>query len=411
MEATGDLNGDGPRCNTCKAIFLNIERVKEHYRSDWHILNSKRRANNLVPLTKEEYKKALPILQKKQKPALPPVSSQIKNVNNSDAREGHNGDKPSVKKLSESSDKTSQSSEKLEGNVAINDKKVSDGLLEEDDDENWEDVDEGEEESHSDSKRNIPPEQTQPTASIFDNKMFGTIDECVEYMALNFGFFIPDIEYLCDRDGFLIYLNEKVKVGNICIYCQKKFRQYRACQHHMISKSHCKVAYAENIDEEEFEDFYDFSSSYEGVQEEYDEDGNVIEKALEISPIGELVLTDGRTLGNRAYRQFYKQRFHPEEMRDGVLALQREELLRLGSLQYGGQRMNMEELQKLTDVQVMSLLVERQKDIRYQQMIEQRSRQKRDFIDQRREYKSTVDKLRSSATTTAKIRDYHSRLV
>eukprot|EP01035_Chromulina_nebulosa_P022974 gene22974-29766_t len=176
----------------------------------------------------------------------------------------------------------------------------------------------------------------------------------------------------------------------------------------MISKSHCKILYENGKDGEEFDDFYDFTPSYEDLDENEDEEE---EQTLEVSPIGELILPNGKTVGHRAFKLYYKQRFHPEENRISVLTNQREELLRLGCLQYGGSKFSYDELMSLNEMQVMSMLIKKQKEIRKQQVIVERIKQRKDFIDQRREYKSTVDKLRSSATTTAKIRDYHSMLM
>jgi pre-60S factor REI1 len=250
-----------------------------------------------------------------------------------------------------------------------------------------------------------------PNISIFDDKVFETTEDCIQYMALNFGFFIPDIEFLIDLDGLLNYLGEKVKKGGYCLYCQKRCSPGRSCQNHMISKSHCKIAYENGIDGDEFEDFYDFSASYEDVEDdddvEVDEDGNIEGNQMHITPIGELVLPNGRKVGHRAYRLYYKQRFAPEDNRPSIIAQQREELLRLENKFGGTKRMELVEMNKLTDTDIMTMIIKYQKDIRKGQIIEQKSQQRRERIDQRREYKSTVDKLRSSATTTAKIRDYH----
>lgn len=46
-------------------------------------------------------------------------------------------------------------------------------------------------------------------------------------------FFIPDVEYLADPEGLVGYVEEKVKLGNICLYCNgkgKTFHTYRALQ-------------------------------------------------------------------------------------------------------------------------------------------------------------------------------------
>ena len=170
----------------------------------------------------------------------------------------------------------------------------------------------------------------------------------------------------------------------------------------MKDTSHCKIAFEEGIDLDEFEEFYDYTSSYEGMAE--DEDGAV--KTVEISSIGELVLLDGRVAGHRDYRLYYKQHYRAAESRPAVLALQREELQRLGA-QFGGARIGKEELQNMDESQVMTQLVRYHKEVRKGQMIEQRAYQRQAFRDMKREYQSTVDKLRSSATTTEKIRDYH----
>ena len=83
-------------------------------------------------------------------------------------------------------------------------------------------------------------------------------------------FFIPDLEYLTDPTGLIAYLGEKIAVGNVCIYCNGKGREFRtldAVRKHMVDKSHCKIAYDTERDMLEISDFYDFSSSYPDAEE------------------------------------------------------------------------------------------------------------------------------------------------
>eukprot|EP01038_Epipyxis_sp_PR26KG_P007624 gene7624-10378_t len=372
------------KCNTCKAVFSSVAKVKEHYKTDWHVVNSKRRANNLVPLRKEEFK-TLGI-------KLPPTKPLNVSKNNNVLPINNNIKTTSVIEINDTvKDSTAPSTNIFKlGDIGedIND-----------DDTEW--VDEDESVAASPVASNI---------CLFDDKKFENTEECIQYMAIQFGFFIPDMEYLTDMDGFLNYLGEKVKHGGFCLYCQRKFRTARSCQHHMLSKSHCKIAYEEGVDMEEFEDFYDFSSSYEDIDDEnmeIDEDGNVLNNEMKVSHLGELILPNGRVVGNRAFRLYYKQRYSQPDTRPCILAQQREELLRLG-YKFGPQtQLPSYEVNNLSDIEVMTMLVKYHKDIRRGQIVEQRCKERRDYIDQRREYKSTVDKLRSSATTTAKIRDYH----
>ncbi|CAE7433142.1 Znf622 [Symbiodinium microadriaticum] len=266
------------------------------------------------------------------------------------------------------------------------------------------------------------PIVVEPNVSIFDDKEFETVDECVAHMQTNFGFFIPEKEYLVDLPGFLVYLGEKVKIGGICLYCQKQFRPGRPLQNHMQSKSHCKIAYEEGVDLDEFEDFYDFSSSYgegngtrggagEDGDEELDDDD-----CLEIADTGELLLADGRRLGHRAFRRYYKQRYTPPDTRVAITAQRREDLVRAAALNVGGFRHltivgHVSELKNMSDHEVMNLMVRHHKEMRKMQMIEQRATRKQDYRANRMAFQSVKDKLRSSVNTTAKIRDYHGMLM
>ena len=69
-------------------------------------------------------------------------------------------------------------------------------------------------------------------------------------------------------------------------------------------------------------------------------------------------------------------------------------------------------MSRMSDAQVMEVLHQQQRQVRKLKLYEERAQRRQDFrILKTKEYKSTQDKLRSSATTTAKIRDYHSILV
>lgn len=347
------------KCNTCKSCFASMEKTKDHYRGEWHILNSKRRASGLFPLKRSEYKALVA--------QSPKRSSTTQSVIN-------------------------EAPAPLEADGIEESEQAEDVIV----------------------KQKIEEEEKPPVIaaniSIFDDKEFETTDECVQHMATNFGFFIPDVEYLTDLDGLLVYLNEKVKLGGYCLYCQKIFTPGKPCQNHMVSKSHCKIRYENGIDGEEFEDFYDFSASYEDAEDvEFDEDGNVVEGGATIASTGEMVLADGRILGHRDFRLYYKQHYRPADTREPILAQQREELLRLGG-KFGGMKFNPDEVESMEDVQVMHLLVKYQKDVRRGMVVEQRQELRKDFRVQRQEQKSKVQKMRSSEITTAKIRDYHGML-
>lgn len=403
------------KCNTCKVAFPSIDEIKEHYRSEWHVFNSKRRSNNLISITEKDYnminskgliKKKVMTKEMIENRTPRTEKKKINELNIDDTKI-----RDEVKNLAiEIIGKDNNNIDNIV-TLAIEKSKNKQNHEIEAEDANDDDDDEVEDEEEVDSS-NIPPTlPIGPLISIFDNHESETLDENLSYMQNKFGLFIPDIEYLTDKEGLVVYLNEKVKLGGICLYCQKQLYPGKSCQQHMISKSHCKIAYEEDIDLDEFEDFYDFTSSYNEFGIDNDED---IERQpqLKFNDIGELVLLNGKNVGHRAYRKYYKQYRKPVESRESVIAAQREEILKLtGQVSGIYTKQTSSDLVKLSDTDVMGLLSKYHKIIRKNHVIQQRAQKRSEFIAQRREYRSKVDKARSSATTTEKIRDYHGMLM
>ncbi|KAJ1551278.1 hypothetical protein HK096_001957 [Nowakowskiella sp. JEL0078] len=152
------------------------------------------------------------------------------------------------------------------------------------------------------------------------------------HMSKAHSFFVPNLEFLTDLPGLLSYLQEKVAVANICLYCNGKGRSMHsleAVRKHMIDKGHCKFADEadDEEDEDEYADFYDYESSWEDVSEsgiEEDESwvevdtsssapGTSISKYTNSSTINvvddqvELELPSGARIGHRSYNRYWKQ--------------------------------------------------------------------------------------------------------
>jgi pre-60S factor REI1 len=442
------------KCNTCLASFPSMEVIKDHYRGDWHCFNSKRRAQNLPVLRRDQF------LELVKAHSVPSSSSSTmsmgvnRNSANGSVRTTLTAPSSSTgpkrmsiqhdhkqKQLvpttnSPSPSKAATASSLLEkkkdfSEVVSNEAEQIAETVEEkgdevevDEDLTVSEVGNQEYEETTEDVIDIPKKKNaeyEPvlgsTISIFDDKSFPTSEDSLSYMSIKYGFFLPDMEYMVDLDGMIEYLNEKVKLGNICLFCQKRFNDGRSTQHHMISKAHCKLIYEEGNDAEEYEDFYDFSSTYEDLEEEeLDENGEIIQNEATTHPTtGELILPDGKILGHRSFRRYYKQYYSLPDQREPVLAQQREELLRLGYVlngSNGGMKKGLDiaTVSAMNETQLMTTLIQYQKAIRRNQIIEQKAQIRKLYKDRRREYKSTVDKLRSSENTTAKIRDYHGLL-
>lgn len=445
---------EGYPCNTCQALFSSVDKVKSHYKGDWHIFNSKRRAHDLVPLSKADFKAIGPTV-KKAAPA--PASKSKVGVSESDTSIGTSQHPSAAKKAVSGGGAAKGAAEQQEipltwGGITANTaeemveiakgmgigserldsivqmamsrreeeiqaeqeyrarkraaflKANPDAAAEEEEESNMkEGASDDDDESLADE--NLP--LTGPNVSIFDNKVFDTTEENVKYMRDTFGFFIPDKEILLDLDGLIEYLNEKVKLGGFCLYCQKHFEPGRSCQQHMLAKSHCKIAYAEGVDLDEFEDFYDYEKANEGLP--VDEDGNPVSAQATLDPVtGELILPSGKRLGHRMYAVYYKQPVSTQDSRPSVVAAKREELLKLGmSL---GHNHTESDIVAMPDTQVMNLVVKYHKAKRKEVALQQRAKQKDEMRAKRGDYQIKVSKLRSSEQRTQIIRDYHGGL-
>lgn len=103
------------------------------------------------------------------------------------------------------------------------------------------------------------------TQCLFCPETSASLELNLTHMSTAHSFFIPDADYLIDLPGLINYLGEKIAVGNVCIYCNGKGREFRtlhAVRKHMVDKSHCKIAYASESEKLEISEYYDFSSSY-----------------------------------------------------------------------------------------------------------------------------------------------------
>ena len=118
-----------------------------------------------------------------------------------------------------------------------------------------------------------------------------------------------------------------MRVGKLCLYCDKAFHSGNAAIAHMVDKSHCKIRWDSDEDMEEYEDFYDFSKATTQGEESNglnDEDSSEAQAmgTMEHLSSGELKFTDAdgsvRLIGTREFRKYYKQRFKPEDTRPSI---------------------------------------------------------------------------------------------
>ncbi|KAJ3557906.1 hypothetical protein NP233_g11624 [Leucocoprinus birnbaumii] len=215
-----------------------------------------------------------------------------------------------------------------------------------------------------------------PTHCLFCPEQSSSLEDNLTHMSTAHSFFVPDADYLIDITGLITYLGEKIAVGNVCIYCNGKGREFRtlgAVRKHMVDKSHCKIAYDTENERLEVSDYYDFTASYPDAHlrkkkqqalkesdeewEDMDEDEDasddeadevVDEEASESESESEdddevpenqitygdsnyeLVLPSGARIGHRSMKRYYAQSFpgaprggKPEDPNSGAALVRR----------------------------------------------------------------------------------------
>ena len=127
--------------------------------------------------------------------------------------------------------------------------------------------------NHNPKEDDTPSEQPQssapqlatveidPRRCWFDRHLSSTPAANLERMERKYGLFVPDREYLTDLAGLLGYGHEKIQLGHVCLFCQRRFATATACQKHMVHRAHTKLRYEAGVDLDEWDVFYDFGAA------------------------------------------------------------------------------------------------------------------------------------------------------
>ncbi|GBE81264.1 Cytoplasmic 60S subunit biogenesis factor [Sparassis crispa] len=363
-------------CLSCTIAFHSAEEQREHYRSDHHRYNMKRRVAGLPPVSSAIFNQK--VLERRAETAVmvSPKGSTCevcgKSYTTENAYKSHLSSRKhkenELKAISSPPPKSEPVHEETlvvapapvpEADAQAASSKTesaaprSIGLSVE------EEATEEQINQTIDQKIAAARARLGPTQCLFCSESSMSLDANLTHMSIAHSFFIPDAEYLVDILGLITYLGEKIAVGNVCIFCNGRGREFRtldAVRKHMVDKGHCKIAYDSGEDRLEVSDFYDFTSSYpdatqktkkksaDGTENEWedvdesdeDADGEVDEVVEEGVSDGsdddsdevpdnqitygdshfELVLPSGARIGHRSMRRYYAQSF-PRAYRGG----------------------------------------------------------------------------------------------
>ncbi|CAN0420829.1 unnamed protein product, partial [Ectocarpus sp. 8 AP-2014] len=293
-------------CTACAVTFSTLDAHKAHYKLDWHRYNLRRKVAGLAPVDQGDFDRRLAaalgsdapkadfqarclecrksfrseglykqhLQTKKHKEAAKRAAAVAKPAataasptddagggaaaSSEPARAGNGGDEAPVLQDSANGPSDAAASSAVAVAASPSESGYCGGGSPEKDAMSEEEEEEEEEEE-------LAPPPMGPCVCIFCDFVSPSFEENCAHMLRHHGFFIPDVEYLQDPEGLIAYVEEKVKLGFICLYCNgkgKTFHTHRAVQQHMIDRAHCKLLYDEDEDLHEYESFYDFSASY-----------------------------------------------------------------------------------------------------------------------------------------------------
>lgn len=333
-------------CNSCGVAFETAIAQREHMKSDWHRYNLKRRVAQLPPIDEATFNEKVLSL------------SQENNQENSKKNKEKQMTKKEMRRLekekllAKKQQLLEMARESMLKNMASNTtpgaaQGMSDGTTNEGNNVPLEASEKIQVDESIQEDENLTPDELAEKlmAEKLKNKVDIPYEECLfcakkspdfesnlEHMFRDHGFYIPEQKYLVDKKGLFKYFSEKIGLGNLCLVCSYQGRSLEAVRAHMLSKNHCRIPYESEYEKLEISDFYDFSSTYEELDREANEDENQWEDVEDGDPSSdveqneelpqhllyddgvELHLPTGVKVGHRSLQRYYRQNLKPEKI-------------------------------------------------------------------------------------------------
>ncbi|CAB0013950.1 unnamed protein product [Nesidiocoris tenuis] len=307
-------------CIGCRVAFADADIQRQHYKTDWHRYNLKRKVVNLAPVTAEEFQ--LRVISRRQQDAeeIKDTSTYCKVCKKSFAskkafqnHENSKRHKDLVAQLIESSDgpisanvisepsqpQKRKDSFKSNAENPMDDDIETDSEIEELDSDEW---DEEMTELH-------PDNPILSNDCLFCTHHSASMTKNLKHMLVEHSFFVPDIEYVEDLNNLLLYLGEKVSRLYMCLWCNfsgREFQSLEAAQKHMRDKGHCKMLH-EGAALAEYERFYNYATSYPDHDDGMDVDEEILKDFDLDGGDFQLTLPSGATVGHRSLMLYYKK--------------------------------------------------------------------------------------------------------
>lgn len=219
-------------CRSCNEWTLNLEMLKEHYKTEWHRYNLKRKIVNQPPIKLTEFEELNATKSKEFEKSKENRYCTIcrKKFNTKNQYENH----LVSKKHKENCDKDEQDDNRNElfqstvctlENVNVdtsglgNSVSMENAMLSKRTDVEDTETDSVVESVDSDEWIEDTENPVDNNDCLFCDHHSRSLTRNLKHMMIGHTFFIPDVEYCVNLRGLLSYLGEKIFAGYMCIWC------------------------------------------------------------------------------------------------------------------------------------------------------------------------------------------------
>lgn len=229
-------------CITCSVAFRNPDIQRQHYKTDWHRYNLKRKVAELPAITAEDFEQK--VLKQRYLDAENAKSKSVncivcrKNFSTIKSYENHVNSKRHKERLLNENLNANETKKVCARQKQIKEIPAKVNVADEIDefDESYLETDSEVEELSSDEWNEEDVENPiNKNICLFCKNHSSSLVDNLKHMSEVHSFFLPDFEYCVDLKGVLLHLGAKVFYGHICLWCNgKSFQSVQAVQKHMV---------------------------------------------------------------------------------------------------------------------------------------------------------------------------------
>lgn len=331
-------------CLSCQIQFPSMQLQRIHMKTEWHRYNLKRRVAQLVPVSNDTFQLKVAsskdhvkyddfgfvIEESKPKPKKHILRQTILNrgrtLQVSNDEHSSRDISPAISDISTFSLGTLKSQGEFENDLdvhslASNSLKADITDYNSDDTENLDSSDFEEQVT----ELNAPLDLTD---CFYCGVSLDTIDDNIQHLLLNHSLYIPNLNYLSDKEGLIRFLSDTIVLDKECIKCGYTSNKLMGIRQHIIAKGHVYIPYETKEMRSFIDKYYDFTIIMDEHEDSSDgeiDDESDLKDEYTVATIDstgiELALPNGFKLGHRSMSKYYRQNLSSRRLSQGEMTI------------------------------------------------------------------------------------------